>query len=136
MKGIMTILHELCGDKTTINAPKASIGKKIIAAKVDDNQLVIDLELEDKKLIVKDDGQCCCENRYMSCDDDFTPHIGAEIVDFELKDGPTTEDEYGEPHEIRFFEVKTTRGAFQIVNHNEHNGYYGGFSICARLENK
>jgi hypothetical protein len=134
MKGIMTMLHELCGDETTINALKASIGKKIIAVKVDNNQLVI--EFEEKRLVIKDDGQCCCESRYMSCDDDFTPHIGAEIVDFELKDGPITEDEWGEMHEIQFFEVKTTRGAFQVVNHNEHNGYYGGFAVYARLEDK
>lgn len=134
MKGITTMLHELFGDKTTVNALKAAIGKKITAVKVDDNQLVIDFE--EKRLIIVDGGQCCCESRYMSCDDDFTPHIGAEIVDFELKDGPTTEDEWGEMHEIQFFEVKTTRGAFQVVNHNEHNGYYYGFLVCARLENK
>lgn len=134
MKGIATMLHKIFGDKKTIEALKASIGKKIIAAKVDKNRLVIEFDAE--RLVIKDDGQCCCESRYMSCDDDFTPHIGAEIVDFELKDGPTTESEWGEPHEIQFFEVKTTRGAFQVVNHNEHNGYYGGFAVYARLENK
>jgi hypothetical protein len=32
-------------------------------------------------------------------------------------------------HEVAFLEVTTDRGVFQMKNHNEHNGYYGGFLI-------
>ena len=36
-----------------------------------------------------------------------------------------------EIHEIQFLDVKTSKGVFQISNHNVHNGYYGGFWVIA-----
>jgi hypothetical protein len=35
-------------------------------------------------------------------------------------------------HETQFLIVDTTKGSFTIVNHNEHNGYYGGFGLVAQ----
>jgi hypothetical protein len=29
--------------------------------------------------------------------------------------------------------VKTTNGNLTVVNHNEHSGYYGGFSMAAKI---
>jgi hypothetical protein len=29
--------------------------------------------------------------------------------------------------------VQTTKGSFTICTHNEHNGYYGGFSLRVKL---
>ena len=37
-------------------------------------------------------------------------------------------------HEVQFLEVKTSKGSFTMSSHNEHNGYYGGFSIEVRPE--
>ena len=59
--------------------------------------------------------------------------IGYSEKDFELKDAPDIEDEWGEVHEVQFLDVKTDKGVFQMSSHNEHNGYYGGFWIIARL---
>jgi hypothetical protein len=81
-----------------------------------------------------DAGQSCCEHRYMRTDDDLKSFIGAELVDAEISNAPDQVDEYGETHEIQFLRVKTSKGLITISNHNEHNGYYGGFAIRAAVE--
>lgn len=78
-----------------------------------------------------DDGQSCCESRYMVTSDDLTEYENTTLLDFELKDAPDIENEF-DCHEVQFLDVKTSKGIFQIANHNEHNGYYGGFWIVAR----
>lgn len=75
-----------------------------------------------------DDGQSCCESRYMSSDDDPAHYVGATFLGVEVVDAPGVEDGY-EHHDCQFLNALTDRGTFQAVNHNEHNGYYGGFSV-------
>jgi hypothetical protein len=64
----------------------------------------------------------------MTTDDDLQSLIGGKLVRVEAKAAPDREDEYGE-HEQVFVEVGTDKGLITIVNHNEHNGYYGGFGL-------
>ena len=55
-------------------------------------------------------------------------------MSIELRDAPNVEDdEYGNVHEVQFLVVTTSKGAFTIETHNEHNGYYGGFFIEAEV---
>lgn len=77
-----------------------------------------------------DDGQQCCEERYMSVDgDDLSEFIGAKYVEAFVKDAPPKiEDEYW-IHEVQFLEIRTSKGSVTVSAHNEHNGYYGGFDI-------
>lgn len=76
-----------------------------------------------------DDGQQCCEARYMSVDgDDLSEFVGAKYVEAFVKDGPEIEYEYG-VHEVQFLEIRTSKGSITVSAHNEHNGYYGGFDI-------
>lgn len=81
-------------------------------------------------LTLRDCGQNCCETRYMSTDDDVRSLIGQRFVCWEVKDGDYrgVEDEYN-VHEVQFLEIQTEGGFVTLVNHNEHNGYYGGFSV-------
>lgn len=79
-----------------------------------------------------DDGQDCCETRYMSTDDNLTEFCNAKLLDIELKHAPDQEDEYGDPIEIQFLDIKTDKGVFQVANYNNHNGYYSGFDLIAR----
>lgn len=53
--------------------------------------------------------------------------VGARWLGVEERDGPDMEG--GEVHETKFIIVRTSKGEFTVVNHNEHNGYYGGFSL-------
>jgi hypothetical protein len=129
--GIGVMIGLLGGNEETVNAIKSSLGKKIknVQLEADDT---LKFEFQDgSSLNIRDDGQSCCEHRYMTTDDDLSEYSGATLLDFELKNAPDQEDEWGEVHEVQFLDVKTDKGVFQMANHNEHNGYYGGFWIVA-----
>jgi hypothetical protein len=134
--GIGVMLNYLGGNEETVKAIKSSIGKKITNICIDESVEKLNITLDDNSILsIYDDGQSCCENRYMNCDDNFEDFIGDELRDFELKEIDIKEDEW-EDHEIKFLDVITNKGRFQIANHNEHNGYYGGFAIVAKLTKK
>lgn len=81
-----------------------------------------------------DNSQSCCENwGYISSLDDAQDFIGAELlnivrVDTALKTYSTNEytdlnfigDEF-----TMFVNFETSKGTFQLVCYNDHNGYYG-----------
>ena len=85
------------------------------------------------KIKLFDNGQSCCESRYMRTDDTLTDYAGAELLDVSLEDAPDLEAG-GESHEVQFLRVKTSKGMFVMSSHNEHNGYYGGFWIVVVKE--
>ena len=86
-------------------------------------------------LTLRDAGQCCCESRYATCDDDVTSLVGSCLVSITIKaerEIPIEPDDDGYvssgEHDALFLEVQTTGGFITMVTHNEHNGYYGGFT--------
>lgn len=83
-------------------------------------------------LRIWDDGQTCCERRYMSTDDDLAHYAGATFIGADVRHGDNREDDE-DVHEVAFLIVNTSLGSFTVANHNEHNGYYGGFDIDAKL---
>ena len=88
------------------------------------------------RICIFDDGQSCCESRYVTCDDDLTGLAGGSLLHIDkaaVGDAPEVkEDDYG-CHDVAFVRVQTTKGGFTLVTHNEHNGYYGGFSLKVKL---
>lgn len=117
------------GQKSATEITKA-LGKTIRKAEL--SQDVVRLYFTDgSHLAVEDDGQSCCERRYMSTDDDIGFLAGKVLVGVQVKDAPDIEDEDGEYHEVQFLEVMTNKGCVTFAAHNEHNGYYGGFHIVA-----
>lgn len=79
-----------------------------------------------------DDGQSCCESRYITTDDDPHTLAGKRLARIEAKPGPEVEEEY-ETHEQVFVEVLTEDGTcVTLCTHNEHNGYYGGFGLSIK----
>lgn len=112
-------------------ATKQSLGKTITALVLMDDILVFAFG-DNTGLELWDNGQSCCEDRYMRTDDNLVDYIGSQLLDIELRDAPEQEDGNDEIHEVQFLAVKTSKGEFVISNHNEHNGYYGGFEITAR----
>ncbi len=121
---------------------KDSIGKKITRIEFkeafpenDDaesfNNAIYFTFSDGSKVKLYDAGQDCCEKRFLTTDvKDFRYYVGSLFLGVEIVDAPTQEDEYGYPHEIQFLNISTTKGVFTMTNHNIHNGYYGGFSIC------
>ena len=68
------------------------------------------------------------QGRHMSTDDDIQSLVGHPLVRIETKPGPDI-DADDDCHETCFVEISTDEGFITVVNHNEHNGYYGGFSV-------
>lgn len=131
--GLGVMLHMLGGsDKESVAAVQKSIGKEIQSVELANDALRL-VFTDGSGLNLKDDGQSCCENRYMRTDDDLSHYVGATLQDFEIREAPDAKDEDGDgTHEVQFLAVKTSKGEFVMSSHNEHNGYYGGFSIVAR----
>lgn len=103
-------------------------GRKVRRVSMQDREVV--MWFDNGTLTLEDDGQSCCELRYFTCDDDVHSIVGEELIDIAVKDGPSIEDD--EVHDTTFVEILTTKGFINFTAHNEHNGYYGGFSIRIR----
>lgn len=125
MLGIGAMLHQLSGGSR--HGSSEYEGQVIKSISMEDNALFIGFE-NGKTIRVWDDGQSCCESRYMRTDDDIQYLVGKKLVSITAKDAPNEPNEWGE-HEVCFVEVMTNDGFITISNHNEHNGYYGGFGL-------
>lgn len=104
------------------------IGKEITGIAESDNVLVIDFS-DNTYLRIYDNGQDCCEWRYMTCDDDFSSLYGQRL-DRVVEKNVDIRDGDGDVHEVTFLEIGTNFGFITVEFHNEHNGYYGGFNIA------
>ncbi len=129
---ISVMLGAIFGDSGASSAAiKESKEKVIRDIKITDTELTI--TFDNDELQIWDNGQSCCEHRYMHTDDDLSYYIGTRFLEAEEKDGPETTSEWGEPKESVFLIITTSKGQFTVVNYNEHNGYYGGFLLAARI---
>ena len=138
MAGIGVMIGKLGGNKDSVEAFQAAVGKTIAAMRVDDDANGGDGALrirftDGTGLRLYDKGRSCCESRYMRTDDDLSYHVGATLEDAEVHEGPDVEDEYG-GHEQAFLHVRTSKGVVVVNTHNEHNGYYGGFWFVAAAD--
>lgn len=122
--GIGAMLHAIGGGSE--HDPKEYYGQKIMAAEISGDRLNLALS-GGKRIAIWDNGQSCCEHRYMTTDDDVKTLVGSTLIRIEAKDAP--DGEGGEVHECVFVEVATEKGFITLVNHNEHNGFYGGFGL-------
>lgn len=125
-QGIGSMIHQLSGGSPR-NASDF-YGKEIKEAVFNEDEIFLTFK-DGVKVRIWDDGQSCCERRYMTTDDKIEDLVGKELKSIEVKEADSTEDEYGEPHEIAFLEIKTNDGSVVVETHNEHNGYYGGFGL-------
>ncbi len=140
--------------ESAMNAFEGSLGKKIKSIKLIPKEPVdrknpkkriqwkdeLLFRFEDgSKMRLFDEAQHCCENRFMSTDDELSYYIGAKLLDAEIRgveaDKWEIKTKYGSGYgtnEIQFLAVKTSVGEFVLATHNEHNGYYGGFNVSAK----
>jgi hypothetical protein len=112
-------------------------GKKILGIKLhedrDPQELVLTFA-DGSRLTLWDNGKTCCEHRYMTTDDDLKDYVGGKLREVIVQNGGTLNDWGTEEHEVEFLKIRTSRGWFTVANHNEHNGYYGGFDLSAKVE--
>ena len=101
--------------------------RTILHATLSDN--AVTLELEDRiTLSIQDSGQECCEERYLTCDDNLWDLVDGKLMDISLRDGGTKNEGTHETHETLFLDIRTDQTSVTICSHNEHNGWYGGIA--------
>lgn len=126
MIGIGTILHELGG-----GSPKNAsdyYGRKIVKASFGGDEFKLTFD-DGVTIKVWDDGQSCCENRYMTTDDDPKVLEGTVLKEIRVSHADGSSEDSYDSHEIAFLDVVTDKATIQFATHNEHNGYYGGFGL-------
>ena len=128
MDGIGVMIRQLSGNQDAVEIYQSCLNKTIKQITLDDNELKFVFD-DNSTMAILDSGQSCCEYRYMQTDDDLDYFNGSKFLGAKIKDAPDIEDEIGECHEVQFLEILTDKGSFVMANHNEHNGYYGGFYI-------
>ena len=130
--GMGAMLGMLGGNEKTVNTINDALNKNIVSMFIEKDKQMDSLiiEFDDKgKIRIFDDGQMCCESRYIHTDDDLSAFVPSKLIDISLRGAPNIEeDEYG-THEVQFLIIKTSLGEFTLETHNEHNGYYGGFWV-------
>ena len=131
--GTGVMISMLRGNAESVEAFTDAIGKTIAALTLGEDDALHFVFDDGSKVKLFDGGQSCCESRYMRTDDTLADYVGAKLLGATIKEAPNMPDEYGE-HEVEFLDVKTDKGIFTMASHNEHNGYYGGFSIRAAEE--
>lgn len=120
------------GNGDTDKLYKEMRGKKITSAEFKKDSIYLTFD-DGLSVIIDDQGQSCCERRYMRTDDNIKDIEGKTLVAIDIKEGPsflTSEDR--DEHEIQFLEIQTNDIAVTFASHVVHNGDYGGFSIEIR----
>lgn len=105
---------------------------KILSIRLSDNEVLVDLS-NGLTVTLSDEGQNCCEDRYITTDDDLPSCVGSEYLGWHVAAGPTVDDPQGEVHEIEFLRVETSGEVITFETHNVHNGSYSGFQVVERI---
>lgn len=71
----------------------------------------------------------CCETRYFECADDLSEYTNSTILAAYLSLSTLVTATGDDTHEVAFLRIMTTVGELTFSAHNEHNGYYSGFSL-------
>lgn len=129
---IVTLYRQKEFEKSDLG--KNYINQEIVSSSFDNDNGLIKLFFKNKnELIIYDDGQSCCEERYLTTDDDILSIVGKKLRNIELKECSEKELDVG-IHEIQFLEISTDQNFITFCCHVEHNGWYGGIDI--KIEGK
>lgn len=131
MKGIGVMLKELGGNAISAESFSAAIGKTISRVTREGDSICLRFD-DGTGIALSDEGQSCCEDRHMTCDDDLASFAGAKLIGGEIADAPSTDHAGWGVHEVQFLRLHTDRGDLVCQTHNIHNGYYGGFAVRCR----
>lgn len=100
------MINQLGGNEESVKAFTSCLNKTITGLRLEDDKLSFGFD-DGTKLSIYDDGQSCCEHRYMRTDDRLEDFIGAKLLGAEIKSAPNLvkgESDYDQPHEIQFLE--------------------------------
>lgn len=98
--GLGVVINMLGGNESTVNALNVCLGQKIEKVWLDEENNRLRFLFKNKvKMSMWDNGQSCCESRYMRTDDDLSEFANTILKDVEISDAPSIEDG-GECHDI------------------------------------
>lgn len=94
--GMEVMINTLFGNRETVETLQGAVGKVIREARIESDELRLSFT-DGTGIALWDDGQSCCESRYMRTDDDLTKVAGSAFRGAEIRDAaePAKEDEYG-----------------------------------------
>ena len=132
--GFGGMMGMLSGDEEMVDILNGAIGKTITKAELIDGGGVnaIRLWFGENGIEIWDGGQSCCECRYTTTDDNPSDLVGKKLTKVEVADGPDTDDDDNDVHEVQFLRIHAEDETVVFETHNEHNGWYGGFWIQAK----
>jgi len=132
--GVGVLLSRLVGLDDSAAAFSASVGKELAAVELVSDELLLTF-VDGTQMAMYDDGQSCCEHRYMTTDDDLAYFVDSILLGVEVADAPSLITDYYDDnvHDVQFLKITTSKGVFTMETHNEHNGYYGGFTMRCKL---
>lgn len=130
--GLGAMIDWLSGYDSDKEALEKAIGQEISSVRVENDIIKIDFKVG-FGIEILDNGQSCCEHRYMVVDDkDFDYFVGAKFTGIAVGEYLSNNDDYN-CHDSQFLYIRTDIGTFDAVMHDEHNGYYAGFSPRIRI---
>ena len=107
------------------------VGKVVAQAYFTDYRIKL-VFADDSAVELYDNGQLCCEHRYMTCDDEFEDLVGGKLTEVLVRAGGCTDLDEWNCDETMFMEIRTDKDFVTVCTHNTHNGYYGGFNLIAK----
>jgi len=125
MNGIGAMLHQLGGGSE--QSVEKYLGRKITKAEFKNDTFTLTFS-DGISIDITDQGQSCCEHRYMTCDDEITSLVGQSLKHVIVKETDRRTSDY-DCHEVCFLEVQGDKSSITFATHNVHNGYYGGFGL-------
>jgi len=132
--GMGVMIRMLLGDDTeSATTYRGAIGKTISEIVLSPDGKLLTIRFTDGTgVCFLDDGQSCCEHRYMTTDDKLDDFVGATFTAARIASAADRPDGDDNVHEVQFLHIDTSKGTFTVESHNEHNGYYGGFALICR----
>ena len=83
------------------------------------------------KCLISNEQNCCETSGYLTSEDDLDNYIGADLLSVQSVSGENFDKKLLENvarhvtiEDCMFLEFTTSKGSFQLVVYNEHNGYY------------
>lgn len=99
--GMGVMINMLSGNEDSVKAFTGALNKTITAISLGEDDALHFTFDDGTKIKIFDDGQSCCESRYMRTDDNLADFVGAMLLGIEIKDAPNAPAEYNE-HEVQF----------------------------------
>lgn len=109
-------------------AAEAIVGQTILKVELEADTIYI--RTPAGTLSIMDDGQLCCEQRFITTDDDLALK-GGIVRELVLEPVVGVDSDESGVHAVAFLRLVTSLGVAVFCTHNIHNGCYEGFNVQA-----